>query len=178
MGTTFLLFLFGIPAVSLIIYSLLKNKKEPNPNLAKTKLRVFNGLIDLVTFFIIWVVLGSLLAYILARNLYIMPWDVQIIQIISGPPLFLMYFVLMEYFTQRTLGKMITKTKVVSHSGGRAGLIQIFIRTLCRVIPFEYFTYLGSLEGLHDRFSGTIVVSNVNTVFELDHEERVELNED
>lgn len=69
--------------------------------------------------------------------------------------LFLYYF-LQEHFTGQTLGKMITKTKVVGSDGKPAGIFRIFARSLLRLVPFDIFSYLfGSALGLHDVLSGT-----------------------
>ena len=70
------------------------------------------------------------------------------------------YYTLFEMYFGRTLGKFITKTKVVSTNGDKPSLNVIFIRTLCRYIPFEAFSYLGSSKsGWHDKLSGTKVIN-------------------
>src|SRR5690606_23868025 len=52
------------------------------------------------------------------------------------------YYLVTEYLSQRTIGKFLTKTIVVSIDGERPKLKQIIFRTLSRSIPFEYFSYL------------------------------------
>lgn len=74
------------------------------------------------------------------------------------------YYATFESLTGRTLGKLVTRTRVVSASGGPATLRQILGRSLARQIPFEAFSFLvGSGRGLppvgwHDSLSGTRVV--------------------
>lgn len=75
--------------------------------------------------------------------------------------LVLLYFFLMESLTDRSLGKYVTKTKVVSHSGGKPTQQQIFIRSLCRIIPFDGLSFLGENgKGWHDSLSKTYVVNS------------------
>lgn len=63
-----------------------------------------------------------------------------------------------EYTFRQTLGKVLTKAKVVSWSGDKPTLNQIIFRTLIRSIPFEYFSYLTTVEGIQDKLPETRVV--------------------
>lgn len=71
-----------------------------------------------------------------------------------------LYYILFEYFWQKTPGKWITKTKVVNLDGSRPGFWKLVARTLARWIPLEWMTFLSSPHprGWHDRISGTMVV--------------------
>lgn len=69
------------------------------------------------------------------------------------------YFFCFEYFFNRTIGKMITRTKVVDEFGSRPTAKSIFIRTLIRKIPIEYLSFIYSKNGHHDVISRTRVVS-------------------
>ncbi|WP_437859494.1 RDD family protein [Sorangium sp. So ce363] len=71
------------------------------------------------------------------------------------------YYVSMEAIFGATLGKLVTGTRVVMEDGSRAGVGRIAIRTLCRFIPFEAFTFLKRGDapvGLHDGLSKTRVI--------------------
>lgn len=69
------------------------------------------------------------------------------------------YWILSEYFLGKTPAKFITKTKVVTRDGQRPSFLTIVGRTLCRLIPFEQFSFLGSKAvGWHDSISNTRVV--------------------
>ncbi|MEX0793194.1 MAG: RDD family protein, partial [Pirellulaceae bacterium] len=69
------------------------------------------------------------------------------------------YFVVMEAATGRTLGKLITGTKVVNAQGRAPTLGQIVGRSFARMIPFEPFSYFGKEpRGWHDTLSKTYVV--------------------
>ena len=79
--------------------------------------------------------------------------------------LFLMMFVLVIlYYTfvegtsrGRSVGKLITRTKAVKEDGSEISWKEAFIRSLCRIIPFEPFTGFGGYP-LHDRISHTRVI--------------------
>ncbi|MGJ8724495.1 MAG: RDD family protein [Roseibacillus sp.] len=69
------------------------------------------------------------------------------------------YYLFMELFTQRTLGKILTNTLVETIAGEKPTLGQFVTRTFARFLPFELFTFLGpSGEGLHDSLSETRVI--------------------
>ena len=70
-----------------------------------------------------------------------------------------MYYFLTEVYFARTLAKLVTRTIVVKNDGTKPSIQMIFIRTVCRFLPLEWLTFLGSIPwGWHDRFSGTYVV--------------------
>ena len=69
------------------------------------------------------------------------------------------YYFFMESATGQTLGKMVTGTKVVDENGNKPALGSIFVRCLCRLIPFEQFSFFGPKTiGWHDSLSKTYVV--------------------
>lgn len=77
--------------------------------------------------------------------------------------IFYLYYLLFEAITGRTLGKLITGTKVVNEFGEKPDIKTIAIRTICRFIPFEVFSYFGDEPtGWHDRLSKTYVVKITN----------------
>ncbi len=79
--------------------------------------------------------------------------------------IFLSYYILQEFFWGRTLGKFITGTKVVTADGTSPSFIQIVGRTLCRLIPFDWFSFLEeSPIGWHDKLSKTRVVMARSTL--------------
>lgn len=73
--------------------------------------------------------------------------------------IFLYYFLTEVYFA-RTVAKVITKTIVVKYDGSKPTVSNIFYRTISRFIPFEFISYLGSVQkGWHDAVSRTYVVN-------------------
>jgi uncharacterized RDD family membrane protein YckC len=72
-----------------------------------------------------------------------------------------LYYLPSETLFGRTLGKLVTRTRVVSQSGGPPDFPQVLRRTLIRLVPFEPFSFLRARSvGLHDRWSETRVVSS------------------
>jgi uncharacterized RDD family membrane protein YckC len=61
-------------------------------------------------------------------------------------------------FKGRSIGKFITGTKAVNNDGYVPTTKQLLIRNFTRVIPFEAFSFLGSLRGWHDQWSDTSVI--------------------
>ena len=70
-----------------------------------------------------------------------------------------LYYATFEIICVRTIAKYFTKTIVVKIDGSKPKAIDILGRTLLRIIPFEYFTFLrGRKPGWHDEHSKTFVV--------------------
>ena len=75
----------------------------------------------------------------------------------------LYYYLLLEGFFNTTIGKIITGTTIVDIEGKRPRFSRIIVRTLCRFIPFEAFSFLGIAgRGWHDSISETYVVKAEN----------------
>ena len=72
------------------------------------------------------------------------------------------YFVVIETLTGKSIGKYFTKTKVVDINGTKPSFGRIVLRSICRLIPFEMFSFLFfSGGGWHDSISKTRVVEDV-----------------
>ena len=74
--------------------------------------------------------------------------------------LFPSYYVIFEHVFGKTPGKFITRTHVATESGQRPTLQNIIGRSLCRLIPFDNFSFLFSSTGWHDSISKTCVVKD------------------
>ena len=122
--------------------------------------RLFNIIIDMVAFFIVWFSLTIGFMFLGIDWIYTDETGEQIplVPLILSLPTYWGYYILTESWFQKTLGKLLTKTKVVSLEGNKPTFIQIVFRTLSRSIPFEYFSFLFTVEGIHDRLSKTRVV--------------------
>ena len=107
-------------------------------------------------------ILGSAVVFLVSAKPYSATWLLT-----TFATTFLYYF-LLEACWGKTIGKWILGLKVVDVDGNKPTRGAIALRTLCRFIPFEEFTFLfgygwtktGKLKGnLHDQLSGTYVVS-------------------
>lgn len=79
-----------------------------------------------------------------------------------GIAVFILYYVLQEATYGRTLGKVIAGTKAVQQDGTPITVGQALVRTICRFIPFEAFSFFGGHghpAGWHDKIAKTRVVS-------------------
>lgn len=56
-----------------------------------------------------------------------------------------------------TLGKLISKTKAIRQDGGELTFKDAFLRSLCRIVPFEVFSGFGKLTW-HDQWTKTMIV--------------------
>jgi uncharacterized RDD family membrane protein YckC len=79
---------------------------------------------------------------------------------VIAPLTYFLYYFIMEVTLCQTLGKLVTKTKVVSVKGKRPNVLHILIRTVLRFQnPVDVFSYLmGNEQGVHDVLSRTRLV--------------------
>ncbi len=133
-------------------------RKPENRQASKWK-RFLNCLIDFITTYILvltWRVLtmGDNESYLEARS-NDSAADVLLILV------YIIYLTLFELTTSKTLGKLITKTHVVKENGRKLDIKTSIIRSLCRFLPFEVFSFFGkNTIGWHDFASETRVVND------------------
>jgi len=133
--------------------------------LANKGIRFANFIID----YIIQVILGAAVGFIigivaeLTGNYTLV--DIILysesfwVDLFFGYFILLIYFITIETFTGRSIGKFITNTKVVLYDGEKPTFNEILVRSLCRMIPFEAFSFFGEDgKGWHDSISKTYVV--------------------
>jgi uncharacterized RDD family membrane protein YckC len=71
--------------------------------------------------------------------------------------IFVGYYTLLEGATKGlTLGKLVTGTIVVKEDGSPITFKEAFLRSLCRLVPFEPFSAFG--KPWHDSWTNTLVV--------------------
>jgi uncharacterized RDD family membrane protein YckC len=70
------------------------------------------------------------------------------------------YYTLLEGSKGKTLGKLVTKTKVVTQSGEAMTYGKAFLRTLCRLVPFEFISVFLGQKMWHDEWTKTMVVKD------------------
>jgi uncharacterized RDD family membrane protein YckC/tetratricopeptide (TPR) repeat protein len=80
---------------------------------------------------------------------------------IFGVSLMFSSYFIQEYFWGITIGKLITRTRIVNSLGGKPTAWEIFLRTVLRFIPFEPISFLSSNKrGWHDTISDTYVIND------------------
>jgi len=119
--------------------------------------RFVNLLVDYVGFFLLSFVIGVLIAVI--GGVAAVHRLQQIPNIVVGIVILTLYYVPQELMFGRTLGKLVTGTKVVNEQGGKPSVGQVFGRTFSRFIPFEAFSFFSAdARGWHDSLPKTYVV--------------------
>ncbi len=137
--------------------------------LASKEKRFLNYIIDLAVFYVFFLTVGVIFGIVLVLvggdiDSYLMdmenvnPWLDRLITML----VYVIYYIIIEgLFKGRSIGKFITKTKVVLKDGAKPTINETVVRSLCRIIPFEGFSFLGELgKGWHDTLSKTYVVDS------------------
>ncbi|WP_298139659.1 RDD family protein [Flavobacterium sp.] len=144
---------FETIATKALIEKRIENKL--NQSEVSTASRIVNFIVDLVSFWIIFFVIAMLINIIFTIDLNndLLIWGILLLA-------FFMYYIIMEFKFQKTIGKFITKTKVVNLYGKKPSLNDIIIRTCCRLIPFDRVSFLFTKNGFHDKISNTTVIKD------------------
>ncbi|REH00050.1 RDD family protein [Flavobacterium aquicola] len=132
-----------------------KQKKDQlDLNTVKSSTRFVHFIVDTFIFFIFYVIVGSIFQAIFQFDVnknFLFTWLLMVIT-------FVFYYSFVEYHFQKTFGKYITKTKVVTINGEKPSLNDIIVRSFCRLIPFDRMSFLFIKNGFHDGLSNTRVV--------------------
>jgi uncharacterized RDD family membrane protein YckC len=125
--------------------------------------RFANYILDLIFMMLLGLVIGVFLglffAFVSPESLSIFETDNFLIDYLMNFIIGMFYYSFFEAITGQTPAKYITKTRVVTEKGDKPDFNTIFIRSLCRFIPFEPFSFLGSgNRGWHDTISKTQVI--------------------
>lgn len=159
---TYLLWFVVFNAVEVVIVVLLL-KNKPGKNIQRVNLeeyelvaytsgahRFVHYLLDMLFLFPVLLSFMSMAEYVFGFNFN--PYLMQLIILF----IYLVYCFVSELVFKQTLGKMITNSCVVS-SGTPLSPGRVFIRTLCRLIPFDGISFLFRANW-HDNISSTSVV--------------------
>lgn len=126
--------------------------------------RFGNYVIDFIVQYLLIMVIGFMagLAYQLLGWGAFYNWIIQagtLEQYLLGATVGFCYYTFFEALFQRTPGKFVTRTKVVMPDGSKPAIGTIALRSLCRFIPLEHFTFFGDRSrGIHDSLPETYVV--------------------
>ncbi|TVR84590.1 MAG: RDD family protein [Chitinophagaceae bacterium] len=148
-----------IEQVKIDITTELEKLKQFEAKKVSSLIRFLHFIIDTFAYF----TLTFIFAYFL--GLFIVTTDQSLFTLIVYLILivvFFGYYIFMETKYQKTIGKFITKTSVVTKDGAKPALGDILRRTFCRIIPFDWISFLFTKNGLHDRLSDTTLVKDDN----------------
>lgn len=124
-------------------------------------IRFANYIIDLIAFYAIMFLIGIIWG-LAALNTGATISDLgKLEQYVLSITLYLLIYSIMEGATKgRTLGKLVTGTIALKEDGSPITFGDAFLRSLCRLIPFEPFSAFG-YRPWHDKFTNTIVVKKM-----------------
>ncbi len=118
--------------------------------------RIVNTIIDGLGIFALAFGIGFVSVFFVAPI-----WLDNTPQLVLSIGLTMLYFVPQEAIFGRTLGKLVTGTKVVTVDDQKPTLPKILLRTAIRLIPFEWVTFVidkTGKDGWHDKWADTKVV--------------------
>ena len=120
--------------------------------------RLANSVIDVIVIYIIMFILAILINVFGVQSPGID--DFQVFITFSIYIIFILYYWVMESLLGKTIGKYITRTRIVKEDGSHPKALNVLGRTLSRFIPFDVFSYLGSPgTGWHDSIPKIYVIS-------------------
>jgi len=136
-----------------------EQKQKVDSNVVGSGIRFLNFIID----FNIWLILTFIISFIIG---FLIPVTAEIQGVLTlftyvlffGT--FIAYYTILEIKFQKTVGKFVTKTKVVKMNGEKPENGDIISRTFCRLIPFDRISFLFMKNGIHDMLSKTKVVKD------------------
>lgn len=129
--------------------------------IASNTKRFTNWIIDSITISILWFILLPVIVIVL-KNLGLLDnlakgekLDLEF----TFLPVAFFYYLIFEGVFKTTLGKLITKTKIIRLDNEEVNIVDILLRTLCRFIPLEQLSFLADKPiGWHDRISETRII--------------------
>ena len=127
--------------------------------------RFLNNLIDSFVFYLLIFALSAMFGAGLgfSGNLEVLEDEntVTIFSYLLSYFTIFLYYSVFEYYSKgKTLGKYITKSRALREDGSVMKFSDCALRSVCRFIPFDRLSFLGSNRGWHDRFSKTMVVED------------------
>ena len=82
-------------------------------------------------------------------------------RLLLGSGTMILYYILFEYFLNKTIGKFLTRSIVVTETDTKPSFKSCLLRTLIRFVPFEAFSILSSDSKMwHDKWTKTVVTSS------------------
>lgn len=137
--------------------------------LASVGQRFVNYVVDVFFSFLFFLIVLSFFALISTwsesfdqffNELFEIPFSSSIFFMLS----LIVYFIFFEGLFGFTPGKLFTKTEVVDIYGNKLSFGKLFIRSICRFIPFENFSFFSNnAVGWHDLFSKSRVIQVTRT---------------
>ncbi|TRX65967.1 RDD family protein [Carboxylicivirga sp. M1479] len=136
-----------------------KQKNKIESNVPSSMLRFVHLLVDTISYLVLYFIIAGTINLVLTGTDQLTLGFISFVLLIA---LYFAYYIVLEVKFGKTIGKMLTKTIVVKPNGESPTSTDIFIRTLCRLIPFDQFSYIFTKNGFHDYLSKTTVIRRKN----------------
>ena len=125
--------------------------------------RLANYIIDLIGFYVLVFVSGIVMALFSPSTVESINEENSYVNLVTNLVsilVFLFYMFGMEgIFKGKTLGKLMTGTRAVNEDGSNITFATALLRGLCRIVPFEPFSALGTpCYPWHDKWTKTYVI--------------------
>lgn len=141
--------------------NILNEFSEPVYEPATVGQRLANYLIDVIIFYIvIFIILVPLIIGMASSGNAENAGGFIAITYLVTFGLFFAYYIFMEGGKGKTIGKMATKTKVITTDGTPMTFGKAALRTICRIVPFEFISVFLDTSMWHDKWSSTRVVKD------------------
>ena len=137
-----------------------EQKEKVDSNVVSSGIRFLNLIIDSIVWYILIIIVFFIIGLMIPTNILVSDLFVLIFNLALIFGIFFAYHSIMENKFQKTLGKFVTKTKVVKLNGEKPTNEDIITRTFCRLIPFDRISFLFVKNGIHDFLSKTKVVKD------------------
>lgn len=126
-------------------------------NVAGSSIRFINFIVDIIAFSVLIYITTSLVGSL------VNPLTEKMATLLSyatSGTTFFAYYAIMETKFQKTIGKFLTQTSVVTLDGQKPTDADIIARTICRFLPFDRLSFLLIKNGIHDYLSKTTVIKD------------------
>lgn len=143
-----------IEQVKVDLTAKIEKQKELNSNKVSALTRFIHFIVDTI----VWLIIAAILTFPLNAKDDLQMLLGYLLLFIS----FMGYYTFMETKYQKTIGKFMTKTKVVNKNGSKPEVGDIVRRTFYRLIPFDRISFLFAPNGFHDRLSDTTIIKDEN----------------
>ena len=116
-------------------------------------IRIANYIVDTILIVIVWIIIIIIIEVLVSDIFWVDVYADLIFYVI-----YFFYYFLFEVFINKTPGKMLTKTFVVTFNHKKPTVKMIMIRSVLRLIPIDQLSFLFGGIGLHDQLSKTTVI--------------------
>jgi uncharacterized RDD family membrane protein YckC len=141
--------------------NLLNEFSEPTFEYASAGQRFVNYLIDIIIFYVLMFIVGIFIGIAAVAGVASTESiTITILTYVFAIAFFLLYYTLLEGSKGKTLGKLVSKTKVVTEDGTPMTYNKAFVRSLSRLVPFEPLSVFFGVKMWHDQWTNTMVVKD------------------